>query len=389
MTTILLAVIYAAFIGLGIPDSLFGAAWPAIYPDLGVSVSLASVYSIVSSFATVVSSLASGKLIARFGTQRVTALSTVLTALGLLLFSLGGNIWLLCLCAIPLGLGAGAVDTALNNYVAIHYSAKQMSFLHCFYGVGVAISPYLLSFALGAANDWRGGYRLMFAIQSVIALLLVLTIPLWKKVECRRAKEEPVYRSLSVGQILRIPAARATLLVFFGSCALESMCLGWGSTWLVNCRQMSVSRAAGIITWYYVGMTLGRFLSGVVCRWMRPKQILAVGESLTAIAVILLFVPVPWISAVALFAVGLGNGPVFPNMTYLTPIHFGEDVCQSFIGLQMATTYGAFMIMPALFSVLAKVVGVGSFPMVCLGVFGLAAAATLLMAHRTGKGRII
>ena len=159
MATILLAVIYAAFIGLGIPDSLFGAAWPAIYPDLGISVSLASIYSIISSLATVASSLASGRLITKFGTEKVTALSTVLTALGLLAFSFGGNIWVLCLCAIPLGLGAGAVDTALNNYVAIHYNAKQMSFLHCFYGVGVAISPYLLSFALGAANDWRGGYR--------------------------------------------------------------------------------------------------------------------------------------------------------------------------------------------------------------------------------------
>ena len=386
MATILLAVIYAAFIGLGIPDSLFGAAWPAIYPDLGISVSLGSLYSITSSLATVISSLASGRLIARFGTEKVTAFSTVLTACGLLAFSFGGNFWILCLCAIPLGLGAGAVDTALNNYVAIHYSAKQMSFLHCFYGVGVTISPYLLSFVLAAANDWRGGYRLMFAIQSVIALLLLLTIPLWKKVQRRSAREEPVYRSLSVAEIFKIPAARATLFVFFGSCALESMCLGWGSTWLVNCRQMDASHAAGIITWYYVGMTLGRYLSGVVSRWLRPKQILAIGESLTAAAIILLFVPVPWVSAVALFAVGLGNGPVFPNMTYLTPIHFGEDVCQSFIGLQMAVTSGAFMITPALFSVLARWVGVGSFPVVCLGMLALAVAATFLMVKRTSKG---
>ena len=374
MATILLAVIYAAFIGLGIPDSLFGAAWPAIYPDLGISVSLGTVYSIISSLATVVSS-----------TEKVTAASTVLTAAGLLAFSFGSNIWLLCLCAIPLGLGAGAVDTALNNYVAIHYSAKQMSFLHCFYGVGVAISPYLLSFALGAANDWRGGYRLMFAVQSVIALLLVMTIPLWKKVERRSAGEAPVCRSISVGQILRIPAARSTLGVVFGSCALESMCLGWGSTWLVNCRQMDAAHAAGIITWYYVGMTLGRFLSGVVCRWLRPKQILAVGESITAVAVALLFVPVPWVSVVALFAVGLGNGPVFPNMTYLTPIHFGEDVCQSFIGLQMAFTSGAFMITPAVFSFLARTVGVGAFPAVCLGAFGLAVLCTCAMDRRTRK----
>lgn len=385
MATILLAVIYAAFIGLGIPDSLFGAAWPAVYPDLGISVSLGAVYSIISSMCTVVSSLLSARLVNRFGTEKVTAASTVLTALGLLAFSFGGEFWLLCLCAIPLGLGAGAVDTVLNNYVALHYNAGQMSFLHCSYGVGVALSPWLLSFVLAGVNGWRRGYRLMFAIQSMIALLLVLTLPVWKKVERRSAKEEPVYRTVPIVEILKNPLARECLGVFFGSCALESMCLGWGSTWLVNCRSMDPAHAAGIITWYYVGMTLGRFLSGVVSKWLRPKQILALGESLTALAVLLLFVPLPWAAGLGLFCVGLGNGPVFPNMTYLTPIHFGEDVCQSFIGLQMAMTYGAFMVTPAMFSILARFGGVGGFPVVCLAVLALAVISTLLMVHRTGK----
>lgn len=388
MATVLLAVIYAAFIGLGIPDSLFGAAWPAIYPDLGLNVSLASIYSVISSLCTMLSSLFSDRAIARFGTEKVTTFSTMMTALGLLAFSFGGGFWALCLCAIPLGLGAGAVDTALNNYVAIHYNATQMSFLHCFYGVGVAVSPYLLSFALAQANDWRGGYRTMFCIQSVIALLLILTLPLWKKVESRSSEPEPEVRRVSVGQILKNPVARVSLLVFFGSCSLEAMCLGWGSTWLVNCRGMDASRGAELITWYYVGMTLGRFFSGVVSRWLSPKRILAIGEGITALAVALLFAPSPVAAAVGLFAVGLGNGPVFPNMTYLTPIHFGQDVCQSFIGLQMAVAYGAFMATPMVFSLIARVVGVGLFPVVCLVVLVLAVVATGLMVHRTGKGEI-
>jgi len=386
MATVLLAVIYAAFIGLGIPDSLFGAAWPAIYPDLGIAVSLGSVYSVISSLGTMVSSALSGRLIQRFGTEKVTAASTVMTALGLLAFSFCGELWLLCLCAVPLGLGAGAVDTALNNYVALHYDARQMSFLHCFYGVGVALSPYLLSFVLAYANDWRAGYRLMFAIQSAIALLLLLTLPLWKKVERRSAQPLPKMRTVPVAEILKDPLARVTLAIFFSSCALESMCLGWGSTWLVNSRGLDAARAAGTITLYYVGMTLGRFSSGVLGKWLRPKQILVLGESITAVAVALLFVPVPAVSAAGLFAIGLGNGPVFPNMTTLTPVHFGQDVCQSFIGLQMVFTYAAFLVTPTLFSLLTRFVGVGLFPVVCLAAFAVTALSAWRMLLRTGKG---
>lgn len=386
MATALLAVIYAAFIALGIPDSLFGAAWPAIYPDIGVTVSLGSFYSMTCSLFTMISSLLSGRLIARFGTEKLTAFSTALTALGLLAFSFGGSMWVLCLCAIPLGLGAGAVDTALNNYVALHYNATHMSFLHCFYGVGVAISPYLLSFALARANDWRGGYRMMFAIQSVIALLLVLTLPLWKKVENRREEETPEVRPVPLKQIMKLPAAQASALVFAGSCALESVCLGWGSTWLVTSRGLDPAGAAELITWYFVGMTLGRFLSGVAAKWLSPKQIIWIGEGITALAVAALFIPLPGVAAVALFAVGLGNGPVFPNMSHLTPIHFGQEVSQSFMGVELASAYGSFMVMPLLFGLIAETVGVGAFPVACLATFALTAVATLWMTRCTGRG---
>lgn len=383
MATLLLIVIYLSFIGLGIPDSLFGAAWPAIYPDLGIDLSLASVYSVLSSVFSTLSSLLSDRIIARFGTGRVTAVSTAMTAAGLLLFALSGNFWALCLCTIPLGLGAGTVDTALNNYVALHYSAGQMSYLHCFYGVGVALSPWLLSFTLSNANDWRGGYRLMFYIQLAITAVLVLSLPLWKKVGRHTEAEAVKVQTVPKRQVLKNPAARATLRIFLGSCALESMCLGWGSTWLVSCRELDPAGAAGIITLYYVGMALGRFLSGVVSRWLKPKRIIALGEGITCCAVAALLIPNTAVAGAALFAIGLGNGPVFPNMTHLTPIHFGPEVCQSFIGLQMAVAYAAFMVTPIFFSLVARTVGVWLFPAVCIAAMVLTALSTAAMAHRT------
>ena len=383
MATLLLIVIYISFIGLGIPDSLFGAAWPAIYPELGIDLSLASVYSILSSVFSSVSSMLSDRIINRFGTGRVTAVSTALTAAGLLLFAYSGNFWALCLCTIPLGLGAGTVDTALNNYVALHYSAGQMSYLHCFYGVGVAVSPWLLSFTLSNANDWRGGYRLMFFIQLAITVVLVLALPLWKQIRPKDGTPEVVVKSVPKGQVLKNKVAQSTLLIFFGSCVIESMCLGWGSTWLVSCRDLDPAGAAAIITLYYVGMALGRFLSGIISRWLRPKQTIALGECITALAVAALLIPNTTVAAVALFAIGLGNGPVFPNMTHLTPIHFGPEVSQSFIGLQMSAAYIAFVVTPIFFSIAAKTLGVWLFPMVCICAMVLTAISTALMAHRT------
>ncbi len=384
MATALLMIIYISFIALGIPDSLFGAAWPAIYPDLGVPLSLASVYSLTGSLATLCASLLSGRVLGRFGTARVTAASTVLTALGLLAFSLCGRFWLLVLCAIPLGLGAGAVDTALNNYVALHYSATHMSFLHCFYGVGVSLSPWLLGYMLSATGSWRSGYRLMFAIQGAIALAVVLSLPLWKRVN-RRQEERPEEAGVPMAVILRQRRARVSLGTVFASCALEALCLGWSSTYLVEGRGMSPADAAQTVTVYFVGMTLGRFLSGVLAKRLKPMGILGLGLWVVAGAVVLLLAPLPvWAAAAALFLVGLGNGPVFPNITYLAPIHFGKDGCRTYIALQMAAGNAAFMLCPVVFGLLTRLWGMGLFPWACLGMFCLAAGAAVALGRCKG-----
>ncbi len=229
MTTILLIIIYIAFIGLGIPDSLFGTAWPAVYTEFRLPISFASIVTMVISCGTIVASMVSARVIRRFGTNLVSAFSTAMTAAALLGFTLSGNFWLLCLCAVPLGLGAGAIDTALNNYVAIHYSAVHMSFLHCFYGIGVSVSPYLLSLVMQGKEGWRGGYRLAFGIQLAITLILFVTLPVWKKAHGQGVDgEEEKTKTLTLREISRIPGVRMMWLLFLTSCAIECTCGGCG-----------------------------------------------------------------------------------------------------------------------------------------------------------------
>ena len=241
MTTFLLIIIYIAFIGLGIPDSLFGAAWPAIYPEFGIPISLATLVTVIISSGTIFSSLFAARLINRFGTGKITAVSTTATALALLGFSFSGSILHMCLLAVPLGLGAGAIDTALNNYVALHYKASHMSFLHCFYGIGVSLSPFLMSLAL-AGGSWRSGYRTVFWFQLGIALLTLFTLPVWKIVRHGLSDEAEEEQSITLGflEMLKIPKVVFGCLTFVGSCAIEYTCGVWGSTFLVNSRNFQL-----------------------------------------------------------------------------------------------------------------------------------------------------
>lgn len=363
MATILLVVIYLAFIGLGIPDSLFGTAWPAIYQEFSVPVSYANFVSLLISGGTVAASLLSARLINRFGTGKITALSTVMTAAALLGFSLSGQMVWLCLWAIPLGLGAGAVDSALNNYVALHYKASHMSFLHCFYGIGVSMSPYLMSLALGNGN-WRQGYRTVFYVQLGIALITIAALPLWKQDNCGPGQEKlSQARTLSLSESARQPLVPVVWLVFLSSCAIEYTCGLWGSTFLVNEKHLTADVAAEIITYYYIGMTLGRFLSGLLANRLKSWRIIHFGQGILLLAIVGLFLFSSNAgSRLAFLMIGLGNGPLFPNLIHLTPQNFGREVSQSIMGTQMAASYLGIMLMPALFGLLAQEVGAWIFP---------------------------
>lgn len=379
MATILLILIYIFYIGLGVPDSLLGSAWPAIYGEFHVPVSYASFISVIISAGTVISSLLSTKIIAKLGTAKVTAISTSLTAIALLGFSCSHDFLWMCICAVPLGIGAGSIDTALNNYVALHYNAMQMSFLHCFYGIGVTLSPYLMSLALSDSMNWRGGYRTVFYIQLVIALLSFISIPLWKKIKANQQEEEIIH-VLPLVQMIKRKKIWASCGVFAGISALESTCLIWGSTYLSETIGLSADMAAALITFYFAGMTLGRFFSGLLALRFSDWKIIITGQSIIFIAVLILLITNDTASAVlGFFLIGLGNGPVFPNMTHLTPILYKKETSQSIIGMEMAFSNLSIMLTPVLFGFISDVMGNEIFPVFLTVMFALMAGCTIIL----------
>lgn len=378
MATLLLIIIYFAFIGLGLPDSLFGTAWPAIYAEYGLPFSMGSIVTIIITCGTITSSILSARVIARFGTGKVTAVSTAMTALALLGFSLSGNLLPLCLLAIPLGLGAGAIDSGLNNYVALHYNSSQMNLLHCFYGIGITISPYLMSRLLATSAGWRGGYRAASLIQIGIALLLVVTLPLWKKVSGKEAQEETPAKVLSLKELAKIPGVKNMWVLFLCSCSIESVTNCWGSTFLVEHKALVADQAAKIMIFYFVGFTLGRLLSSIFAAKLSCWKLIRMGMAVMGIGMALLLLPLPgFLVGIALFLIGMGNSPLFPNFTYLAPRNFGVDISQSVIGSQMAASNTGFLVPPLLCGLLGQVMGMGVFPVylavlfACL-IFGVA-----------------
>lgn len=386
MATVLLIFFYIFYIGLGIPDSLLGAAWPAVYEQLNIPVSYASLLSMVISGGTVLSSLASARVIAKLETAKVTAISTSLTAIALFGFSCSPDFVWLCLSAIPLGIGAGSIDTALNNYVALHYNAMQMSFLHCFYGVGVTVSPYLMSVALSENLNWRKGYRTVFFIQLAIAVLSFVSLPLWKKIR-EKGTEEIQIRVLTLRQMLRRKKILVTCSIFVGISALESTCLIWGGTFLKNTFGLSADKAAAIITFYFAGMAMGRLASGFFALKFSDWQIIASGQTAILLAIGLLLLRSDIAAVMGLFLMGLGNGPVFPNMTHLMPVIYGKELSQSVIGLQMAVSYLSIMLTPVLFGFLADGAGIQVFPVFLFCVLVLMAGGTIILKTSRYDGR--
>lgn len=378
MATLLLIVIYISYIGLGIPDSLFGAAWPAIHTEFSIPVSSAGYITMLISICTAISSVVSARLVNRFSTKWVVAVSTAFTAVALLGISFSPNIYSLCIFAIPMGFGAGAIDATLNNYVALNYSATQMNFLHCFYGIGVSVSPYFMSLALRQSSMWRMGYRMVFYIQFAIMVIAFVSLPLWNKVKENKPHEEefaPV--SLSYRQMFKMPSVVMVWLCFMTSCAIESICTTWGSTFLVNTKGFSADEGAELVTLYFLGLTLGRFCSGLLARKISPWGLIKIGEGIVFLAILLMMLPLPpYFSGLALFFTGFGIGPVFPNFTHLTPVNFGKEVSQSVIGSQMATTYISIMLTPPLFGQIVKYFSTDIFPYFVMVLFVLLVLST-------------
>ncbi len=391
MAVVLLVVIYVAFVGLGVPDSLFGAAWPAMHVDLGIPVSWGSAVTMVTCCGTIVSSLSSAALISRFGTGRVTAVSTALTAAALVGFAVSPSFPWLCLLAIPLGLGAGAIDTALNNYVALHYRATHMNFLHCAYGVGITVSPFLMSTAL-TGGTWRDGYLEAAAVQAAIMAATIAILPLWSRVGHKASGEqdgEPEVRAAGLLELVRRRDIRLACLVFMASVAIEGICNTWCASYLVSARGMAAGAAAGMVTVYYVGVTAGRFLSGVLANRLSSKQLVGLGQVVTFAAVLVLLAPLPLAAApVGLFLVGFGNSPLYPNMLHLTPRLFGRDLSQAVIGVQMAASYVGSLTLPPLFGLMAERMGFWLFPVALLVLSVVVLAAFLgLMALKGWRPR--
>ena len=362
MTIILLIIIYIAFIGLGVPDSLIGSAWPAIHIELGIPVEMVSILTFLISGCTVLSSMFSAKILNKLGTAKVTALSTAMTALSLFGFSMAPSFWFMIPLAIVLGLGAGAIDSGLNNYVALHCKASHMNFLHCFYGVGVSLSPYIMSQAFESVG-WRGGYRYAFYVQSAIAILLIVSLPMWKKTSSEEQAEEEKGVTLTLLQMAKNREVRQVWIIMLMTNAIEYACGVWGSTYLVEEKGFNIEHGALALTIYYVGMSLGRFFSGLLANKIKTWKRIFIGSVILAPAILIMLLPLPNIFVVVgLFLIGLGNGSIYPNMIHLTPHNFGKEVSQSIMGSQIAFAYIGVMLAPPMVSLISGVFGIKVYP---------------------------
>ena len=374
MTALLLGVIYLSFISLGLPDSLLGSAWPTMYGAFGVPVSFAGVISVIISLGTIVSSLQSDRLTRALGTGKVTALSAGLTALALFGFSVSSSFWMLCLWAIPYGLGAGSVDASLNNYVALHYASRHMSWLHCMWGVGASVGPAIMGYALAGGQGWPMGYRYISLIQIALTAVLLFSLPLWKS-RAQAPNGAGEGRPMKLHEVLAIPGAKAVMLTFFCYCAVEGTAGLWASSYLVLQRGVAAETAAGFASLFYLGITAGRAASGFLTLKFNDTQMIRIGQVILLTGILALLLPLGQDAALAGFVLlGLGCAPIYPSIIHSTPAHFGAERSQAVIGVQMACAYVGGCVMPPLFGFLASRITVALLP------FYLLALALLMVA---------
>lgn len=367
VSTALLMMIYLSFISLGLPDSMLGSAWPAMNVSLNAPLWGAGLVQMLISFYTIISSLNSAKLIRRFGTGKLTAISVATTALALLGFSLAKNYAFLLLMAVPLGLGAGAVDAGLNNYVALHCEAKHMSWLHCFWGVGTIIGPMILSAVLRVGGSWATGYHAVGLIQCAVSALLFATLGMWKRGNIQQ--EEYGAKALSMWEVLSLPGAKAGMVTFLCYCAVESTLGLWGATYISQVRGVDEATAASFGAMFYIGITVGRAISGFMAMKLLPKQMVRVGQALLALGCIFMMIPAgSTLSGIGLVVCGLGCAPIYPNIIQDTPVNYGTENSQAAIGVQMAFAYVGSTFLPSIFGALAGVGGYGLLPYFAIGI---------------------
>ena len=360
MYSLLLALIYIAFISLGLPDSLLGSGWPVIHTDLDVPISFMGIISMTISGGTIVSSLLSDKLTGKLGTRIVTVISVFLTAFALFGFSFSTQFWMLIVFAVPYGLGAGAIDAALNNYVALHYSSKHMSWLHCFWGVGTIVSPFVMSYALTNSN-WNNGYRIVGFIQLAIAILLLVTLPVWK---VHNQSAEKKQQSIGLIGALKIKGVPFLLIGFFAYCAAEATAMSWASTYFTEVKGISTEKAAQFAALFYIGITVGRFLSGFVTDKLGDKKMIIIGTCILSCGIIDLMIPVsyPLVSIIGFVVIGFGCAPIYPSIIHSTPNNFGAENSGAIIGIQMASAYVGSTFIPPLFGLLGNHIGFKILP---------------------------
>ncbi len=373
MLSLLLPVIYLAFISLGLPDSLLGSAWPEMYQLMGMPISAAGIVTMIISACTIISSLLSDRINRRFGTGVVVTVSVAMTVAGMFGFSFAGTFPVLCAFAVPYGLGAGAIDAALNNYVALHYSSRQMSWLHCFWGVGTIISPYIMSHAIASGKGWAMGYRIVGFIQVGVLAVLLLALPLWKKVSAESGSIQesggntttsPDSKSFGVAHALKIPGVIFMLLGFLGSGVIESTIMLWASSFLFQTRGITEEKAAAFGSLYFIGITAGRFLSGFVSDRIGDRNMIRIGLSIVAVGIGVIALPFggTLLPVFGFILLGIGCAPVYPSIIHSTPFHFGKENSQSVIGIQMAFSYIGSSLMPPVFGLLADNVSIRLLP---------------------------
>ena len=368
MGSLLLALIYICFVSLGLPDSLLGSAWPILHNEINVPISFAGIISSVICVGTIISSLFSNKLLNKLGAGLVTALSSALTVVGLFGFSISSEFWMLIAFSIPYGLGAGGIDAILNNFVALHYKPQHMSWLHCMWGVGASISPYIMSFSLLKLNDWNWGYLIVAVIQALITAVLFVSIPLWKGKKNKEQLQENIeVKDLTFKQIFAIKGAIACFITFFCYCALEITASLWASTYLVGKWNFNPEVAAGFASLFYMGITLGRFLNGFLAMKFSDRFLIRLGSLIIAVGTALMLIPIH--SAFALIAfvvVGLGCAPIYPCIIHMTPSVFGKENSQAMIGVQMAFAYIGFLVAPPLVGIFVERITVSLLPVFLL-----------------------